>query len=144
MHDDLAPFERPGLERLRLAADALLSEPDAIPDPLEAELILFRERVEGALLLPPREKAATDSGAAAVGGARRLGARLPLAERFEDEMPHPVVARMALEILARELVTSHIGPLEPEQEAVASAIHAMHAMLWDKGDEGRGRNQPHG
>ena len=38
------------LERLKLAADVLLSERDDIPDPLEAELTLFRERVEHALL----------------------------------------------------------------------------------------------
>jgi hypothetical protein len=38
------------LERLKLAADVLLSERDDIPDTLEAELTLFRERVEHALL----------------------------------------------------------------------------------------------
>ena len=38
------------LERLKLAADVLLSERDDIPDALEAELTLFRERVEHALL----------------------------------------------------------------------------------------------
>jgi hypothetical protein len=38
------------LERLKLAADVLLSERDDIPDALEAELTLFRDRVEHALL----------------------------------------------------------------------------------------------
>jgi hypothetical protein len=38
------------LERLRLATDVLLSERDDIPDALEAELTLFRDRVEHALL----------------------------------------------------------------------------------------------
>jgi hypothetical protein len=38
------------LERLKLAADVLLAERDDIPDALEAELTLFRERVEHALL----------------------------------------------------------------------------------------------
>lgn len=52
MTDTMAVFERTHLERLKLAADILLAETDAIPDPLEAELILFRERVEHALLLP--------------------------------------------------------------------------------------------
>jgi hypothetical protein len=38
------------LERLKLAADVLLSERDDIPDALEVELTLFRDRVEHALL----------------------------------------------------------------------------------------------
>jgi hypothetical protein len=38
------------LERLKLAADVLLTESDDIPDPLEAELVLFRDRIEHALL----------------------------------------------------------------------------------------------
>lgn len=50
--DVLTDFGRVGLERLKLAADVILSETDAIPDTLETELILFRERVECALLLP--------------------------------------------------------------------------------------------
>jgi hypothetical protein len=52
MTDTLPAFERTHLERLKLAADILLAEHDAIPDPLEAELTIFRERVERALLLP--------------------------------------------------------------------------------------------
>jgi hypothetical protein len=43
-------FERTHLERLKLAADVILSEPDDIGDALEAELTLFRDRVEHALL----------------------------------------------------------------------------------------------
>jgi hypothetical protein len=50
--DTLHAFERTHLERLKLAADVLLSEHDAITDPMEAELTIFRERVEHALLLP--------------------------------------------------------------------------------------------
>jgi hypothetical protein len=50
--DTLAAFERVHLERLKLAADILLSEEEAIPDPLETELTIFRERVQHALLLP--------------------------------------------------------------------------------------------
>jgi hypothetical protein len=38
------------LERLKLAADVLLSERDDIPDALEVELTLFRDRLEHALL----------------------------------------------------------------------------------------------
>jgi hypothetical protein len=41
------------LERLKLAADVLLSESDDIPDQLEAELTLFRDRLEHALLALP-------------------------------------------------------------------------------------------
>jgi hypothetical protein len=51
-HDALTDADRVGLERLKLAADVLLRETDAIPDTLETELTLFRERVERALLLP--------------------------------------------------------------------------------------------
>jgi len=49
-------------------------------------------------------------------------------------MPHPIAARMALEILWRELEFEHDPhtPLEPEKEAVAKALDAMHAMLWRK------------
>jgi hypothetical protein len=52
MTEALAVFERTHLERLKLAADILLAETDAIADPLEAELTLFRDQVEHALLLP--------------------------------------------------------------------------------------------
>lgn len=48
LYDD---FEKPGLEGMKLACDVLLRETDAIPDTLEVELTLFRERVERALLL---------------------------------------------------------------------------------------------
>jgi hypothetical protein len=40
------------LERLKLAADVLLSECDDIPDSLEVELTLYGERIEHALLSP--------------------------------------------------------------------------------------------
>jgi|tagenome__1003787_1003787.scaffolds.fasta_scaffold20981709_4 hypothetical protein len=40
------------LERLKLAADVLLSECDDIPDSLEVELTLFRDRLIRALLFP--------------------------------------------------------------------------------------------
>jgi hypothetical protein len=52
MNDALAAFERTHLERLKLAADILLAETDAIPGSLEVELTLFRDRVEHVLLLP--------------------------------------------------------------------------------------------
>jgi hypothetical protein len=52
VNDTLPAFERTHLERLKLAADILLSEHDAITGPMEAELTLFRDRVEHALLLP--------------------------------------------------------------------------------------------
>jgi hypothetical protein len=42
MTDTLAAFERTHLERLKLAADILLAETDAIADPLEVELTIFR------------------------------------------------------------------------------------------------------
>jgi hypothetical protein len=43
-------FERTHLERLKLAADVILSGPDDIGDVLETELTLFRDRIEHALL----------------------------------------------------------------------------------------------
>jgi hypothetical protein len=52
VNDILPGLEQTHLERLKLAADVLLSEHDAITDPLEAELTIFRDRVEHALLLP--------------------------------------------------------------------------------------------
>jgi hypothetical protein len=50
--DTLPAFDRIHLERLKFAADILLAETDAISDPLESELTIFRDRVEHALLLP--------------------------------------------------------------------------------------------
>jgi hypothetical protein len=53
-HDALTDFPRITLDRLKLAADVILSEGEDIGDALTAELTLLRERVERALLLPPR------------------------------------------------------------------------------------------
>jgi hypothetical protein len=50
--DSLFAFERTSLERLKLAADVILAEGENIGDALTAELAIFRERVERALLLP--------------------------------------------------------------------------------------------
>ena len=52
--DALFEFERTHLERLKLAADVILSDPETINDTLEAELVVFKERVEHALLLPAK------------------------------------------------------------------------------------------
>jgi hypothetical protein len=62
-------FERTHLERLRLAADVILSEPDDIGDALEAELTLFKDRLDRALL---------GSGKSAKGSA--AGERLKLGD----------------------------------------------------------------
>lgn len=43
-------FQRIHLERLKLAADVLLSEADDLSSSLEAELFLFKESVETSLL----------------------------------------------------------------------------------------------
>jgi hypothetical protein len=48
--DTLCNFERTTLLSLKLAADALLAQPDAIPDTLEVELVIFHDRLEQALL----------------------------------------------------------------------------------------------
>jgi hypothetical protein len=52
---DLLDFERTYFDRLRLAAQVIIeAAPDLelVTDPLEAELQIFRERVEFLLLLP--------------------------------------------------------------------------------------------
>jgi hypothetical protein len=52
---DLPDFERTYLERLRLAAQVILDatpDLDLVPDPLEVELQIFKERVEFLLLTP--------------------------------------------------------------------------------------------
>jgi hypothetical protein len=51
-HDASPGFQRIHLERLKLAADVILAEGEAIGDALEAELVIFRDRIEHALLLP--------------------------------------------------------------------------------------------
>jgi hypothetical protein len=48
----LTANDRLHLERLKLAADVLLSECDDIPDSLEVELTVFRERLILTLLAP--------------------------------------------------------------------------------------------
>lgn len=58
------------------------------------------------------------------------GVRIPPPEMPEDDMPHPIVARMALEMLWHEFTNRVPGTLEPEEEAVNRALGAMHAMLW--------------
>lgn len=60
-NDALFPFEYTHLERLRLAAEVILELADAIPAPLEAELTIFKERVEHAQL-KQRPAAAGDTG----------------------------------------------------------------------------------
>jgi hypothetical protein len=51
-HDASPGFQRIHLERLKLAVDVILSEAEAISDALEAELTIYRDRLEHALLLP--------------------------------------------------------------------------------------------
>jgi hypothetical protein len=50
-HDASPGFQRLHLERLKLAADVILSEGEAVEDALEQELTIYRERIEHALLL---------------------------------------------------------------------------------------------
>jgi hypothetical protein len=51
-HDTAPGFQRTHLERLKLAADVILAEGDAIGDALASELTIYRDRLEHALLLP--------------------------------------------------------------------------------------------
>jgi hypothetical protein len=55
-HDHLFEFQRADLDRLNLAAGVILSEPLAISPALAAELIIFKKRVERALLLPEKDQ----------------------------------------------------------------------------------------
>lgn len=53
MSDELSRHDRLYLDKLRLAAEVLLEaseEPGSLPDPLVAELFLFKDRIEHALL----------------------------------------------------------------------------------------------
>ena len=59
-HDALADFGKVSLDRLKLAADVILRETDALTDGLEVELTLYRDRVERALLLPGKPAQAGD------------------------------------------------------------------------------------
>jgi hypothetical protein len=52
IHDSLTDLDRTSLDRLKLAADVILGEGTDIGDALTAELAVFRDRVERALLLP--------------------------------------------------------------------------------------------
>lgn len=56
VHDEIDTRDRIYLEKLRLATTVILrlaEDPGGIPDTLEAELYLFRDRVDRALLLTP-------------------------------------------------------------------------------------------
>jgi hypothetical protein len=52
--DTLPSFARADLERLKLAAEVILrfADDDVITAPLEAELVILRDSLEHALLLP--------------------------------------------------------------------------------------------
>jgi hypothetical protein len=58
--DTLPSFARADLERLKLAAEVILrfADDDVLPAPLEAELVILRDRLDHALLLPPGGSAA--------------------------------------------------------------------------------------
>jgi hypothetical protein len=58
------------------------------------------------------------------------GVRVPVPDSDEFEMPHPVVARMALEVLWNQFAATVPGDLGPEEQAVNDAICSMHEMLW--------------
>jgi hypothetical protein len=61
-HDSLTDLDRTSLDRLKLAADVILGEGPNIPDPLTAELTIFRDQVERALLLPTWPERGTGAG----------------------------------------------------------------------------------
>ena len=62
IHDSLTDLDRTSLDRLKLAADVILGEGPNIPDPLTAELTIFRDRVERALLLPTHPMPSSHTG----------------------------------------------------------------------------------
>jgi hypothetical protein len=57
----LPSFARADLERLKLAAEVILrfADSDVLTGPLEAELVILRDRLEHALLLPASGPAAS-------------------------------------------------------------------------------------
>ena len=53
MTDELEHHDRVYLDKLRLATDVLMQaaqESDLVPDPLEVELVLLKDRIDRALL----------------------------------------------------------------------------------------------
>jgi hypothetical protein len=62
IHDHLTDLDRTSLDRLKLAADVILGEGPNLPDPLTAEITIFRDRVERALLLPSRPEPVNHTG----------------------------------------------------------------------------------
>jgi hypothetical protein len=60
------------------------------------------------------------------------GVRIASRMEAEYDMPHPIVARLALEVLWQQLFNAIPGRLAPEEERVESALLAMHAMLWER------------
>jgi hypothetical protein len=64
-------------------------------------------------------------------GPRMRGVRIPMPSGAEYELPHPIVARMALEVLWKELFANCVpGSLEPEEAAVEQNLYTLHEMLW--------------
>jgi hypothetical protein len=59
-HDYLFDFHQVDLDRFNLAAGVILSIPLGIPPVLAAELIIFKKRVERALLLTNRDEAGNE------------------------------------------------------------------------------------
>jgi hypothetical protein len=76
--NSLSARDHLSLERLKLATDVLLSNHDDIPDTLEVELTLFRERLEHALLLPANSACAAGHG---------LGTRIQARFQGSDDAP---------------------------------------------------------
>jgi hypothetical protein len=65
MEPDVLPsFARADLERLKLAAEVILgfAADDVLPGPLEAELVILRDRLDHALLLPASSSVAAPAG----------------------------------------------------------------------------------
>ena len=59
------------------------------------------------------------------------GHHLPIPDSY-SELPHPYIARLALEVLSYQFNRTTPDKLEPEEEDIQQKLHAMHAMLWDK------------
>jgi hypothetical protein len=65
-------FERAFLEKLRLAAQVILEaapDLDLVPDPLEVELGIFKDRIEFLLLLPAAAAELPGRGDGGAGGS---------------------------------------------------------------------------
>lgn len=78
MHDSLEELDRVFLEKLLLASDVILrlgEDPGTLANAFEADLWLFRDRIERAMLLPVTDSQARGDAGQAEGSGGGAGIR---------------------------------------------------------------------